>query len=375
MIPRTKYLLLWLFLLIALSFAADSSLQAHKVQNLSQKAASWMWLGKMVPVVQGSAQLTHPVPVSHDQLLCTDARGQVLLVPQIGKAMIEYRLYASSGELLGGFTLRHDLDRSLPAVEIDAPAQRLFFMEADGRLTTRDYQGTVLWEKPPEPEFEFIYENTYFCHWNPEGKILSAVYSTPSSSGSSVFDTFIRTYDMSGRRLSGHRLPGVQALKLVCNDGNQQKLLLVKSPASTAGARVFLLDRSNRVLWEKETGFREALFLPQNQILLVQKQKILLIEAADGKIVQEFQATEGDRLIADVRLTGPGSIALVTGKAVYLRGKLQYTEPEVTIMESNFTNSRQVSLKGAIYLPQALYFPEAGHVQVGCQNGLYEIDF
>ncbi len=249
MIYKNKYLLLPLLFFTALSFAADTPLQVRMLQRPAQPAAGWVMFRSAVPIVRDSVQFKNPLSVAHPELLSMDAYRQTLLIPQIGKGKIEYRLTASSGAPLGGFTLLRDNDLPVPAAEVDAQDRRIYFLEVDGRISVYDYQGTRVWEIPPPQDYSFTYENTYFSHWNAKRHILVTVYSAPLKSSKRRFDTLIREYDASGRPLSRRVLPGVQTLKSVCDSEGQTKLLLARSQSSDSGVSVLLLDSRDRVVW------------------------------------------------------------------------------------------------------------------------------
>jgi len=376
MIITIKRALLVFLSFTAVSAASNTAQQVRVLQHLAQPSMGWIKLNGVVPIVQGRASFNNPVTVPHPGLLQRDAFGQVLLIPDIEKGKTSYRLVDSSGVLLGGFTLTHHNDLPAPAIQIDAQKRRIYFMEVDGRLCARDFQGKKIWEIPPPQDYAFTYENTFFICWNAPQQTLSTVYSAPSPQSGAGFHTLIREYDAGGR-LSGQRiLPGIQTLKLVCNRTGQKKLLLAKqTPSPASMASVLLLDSLNRIVWQKERGFRQALFLPDNQIVLTGKQNLRLIDGLSGEILREFQPFMDGRMIADVLSAGDSQLGVVFGNPFYRAGKLRYARPAIWFMDLKTEARRQVSLQDKIYLPRALFLTENGQLQIGCENGLYQIVF
>ena len=368
-------LVFYLCFTVAFSFASERPLQVQRLQTASRQVSAWVWLDGAVSVARGSLQLKNPLPLAHPELLSADAYGQTLLVPQIGKGKIDYRLIAPSGASLGKFTLLGDNDLPLPAAQVDPQNRLIYFLQSDGRISARDYRGRPRWEKHPPRDYVFTYENTYFSHRNAQRQILFTAYSAPLKSSRGRFDTIIREYNSSGYLIYREVLKDLHTLKAVYDDKTRQKLLMVSRQNHTPFSEVLLLDEGNSLLWKKDLSFRQALFLPDKQILLMQKRVLFLLEGATGKTLHEFRPAAKDLMISDVLYAGEGDIVVVSGKPFYSAGKLRFADPTLTVINKRKGGSKQVTLNGRVYLPRALYLTEGGEAQIGCRDGLYQIGF
>jgi hypothetical protein len=299
-----------------------------------------------------------------------------LVTTELGKGQLINNVFDDKGEQVTSIIKPWDVDMPVPAIQISGKHKRLFSVEIGGKVSCYSFTGELIWEKYYMDDYQFNYENTYFCNPSNSAEEMIFTWSYPSLDEERMFTTAIVKVNKDGEISNEIRYSDTIVLNVAAD--RKSGLLVISrigtpNPGFNSEPVISILDSDFNEIWQTKGVFRKAGFFENQYIFIIKKQQIQIIDISSGSSIYSSKL-KNEINIYDSAIIFNNRLVAVSGTPAYDKGELYFNNSNI---EFHRLKEQQVTIRSldpVNYLPDGLSIDREGNILIGAKQGLYRIE-